>query len=307
MDEALILQKLDALSNEIQSLKTGMLAERRKDPPPINPQTASLVSDCLSGLDQEHRREDLVHFVQNLVVNIETLNSLLATTKGAMQLKEEIEPLAKQVLPGITGLFADMEGQYDLDEITALLRNTLSNVQHLNTAMTMLKAGMELKDEIEPMAKLLLPRVIEFFAEMDGQIDANEIGALLRNTMTNMHHFNTAITLLKSAMELKEDIEPLAKEILPAIIDFFAEMGGMLTLTGTAFKTLKGCKISPEQAEAMGNVIRSLDLSKATRLGPVGAFKKLYDPKVQDALGVIFMVLEAMGSMVQAHRENRNS
>jgi len=31
--------------------------------------------------------------------------------------------------------------------------------------MTMLKAGMELKDDIEPMAKLLLPRVIELFAE----------------------------------------------------------------------------------------------------------------------------------------------
>ncbi len=302
MDEALILQKLDALSNEIQSLKTGMVAELRKDMLPISQQTGPLVADCLSELDQEHRREDLVHFVRNLVLNVETLNSLLSTVKGAMELKNEMEPVAKQVLPRITELFADMEGQYDLDEIAALLRSILSNVQHLNTAMTMLKAGMELKDDIEPMAKLLLPRIIELFAEMDGQVDVEEFATLIRNTLSNMHHFNTAIGLLKSGMELKDEIEPIAKLTLPKIIDFIGEMGGMLTVAGTALESLKGCKFSPEQAEAMSNVIRSIDLSQPNRIGPVGMVKKLYDPKIQDALGVVFMILEAMGSMVQAHR-----
>jgi hypothetical protein len=305
MDEALILQKLDALSNEIQLLKTGMVAELRKDMLPITQQTGPLVSDCLSELDQEHRREDLVHFVRNLVLNVETLNSLLSTVKGAMELKNEVEPIAKQVLPRITNLFADMEGQYDLDEIVALLRNTLSNVQHFNTAITLLKSGMELKDDIEPMAKLLLPRIIELFSEMDGQYDVEEIATLIRNTLGNVHHFNTAITLLKSGMELKDEIEPIAKLTLPKIIEFIGEMGGILTVAGTALESLKGCKFSPEQAEAMSDVIRAIDLSKPNRIGPVGALKKLYDPKIQDALGLVFMMLEAMGSMVQAYRDNK--
>ncbi len=305
MDEALILQKLDALSNEIQSLKTGMVAELKRDMLPISQQTGPLVADCLSELDQEHRREDLVHFVRNLVLNVETLNSLLSTVKGAMELKNEIEPVAKQVLPRVTDLFADLEGQYDLDEIAALLRNTLSNVQHFNTAITMFKAGMELKDDIEPMAKLLLPRIIELFSEMDGQLDVEELATLIRNTLGNMHHFNTAITLLKSGMELKDEIEPIAKLTLPKIIEFFSEMSGMLTVGGAALESLKGCKFSPEQTEAMSSVIRSIDLSKPNRIGPVGMVKKLYDPKIQDALGVVFMMLEAMGSIVQAHRDNK--
>jgi uncharacterized protein YjgD (DUF1641 family) len=305
MDEAQILQKLDALSNEIQSLKSGVVAELRKDMLPIAQQTGPLVSDCLSDLDQEHRREDLVHFMRNMVLNVETLNSLLSTVKGAMELKNEMEPIAKQVLPRITDLFAEMDGQYDLDEIAALLRNTLSNVQHFNTAITMLKSGMELKDEIEPMAKLLLPRITELFAEMDGQYDVEEIATLMRNTLGNIHHFNTAISLLKSGMELKEEIEPIAKLTLPKVIDFIGEMGGMLTVAGAALESLKGCKFSPEQAEAMGNVIRSIDLSKPNRIGPVRALKKLYDPKIQEALGVVFTILEAVGSMIQAHRENK--
>ncbi len=305
MDEALILQKLDALTNEIQSLKTGMVAELKKDLLPISQQAGPLVADCLSELDQEHRREDLVHFMRNLVLNVETLNSLLGTVKGAMELKNEIEPIAKQVLPRVTELFADLEGQYDLEEITSLLRNTLSNVQHFNTAITMLKAGMELKEEIEPMAKLVLPRIIELFAEMDGQYDVDEIVTLLRNTLSNVQHFNTAITLLKSGMELKDEIEPIAKLTLPKIIEFFGEIGGTMKVAGTALEALKGVQFSPQQVEAVCAVITSIDLGKPNKLGPVGLVKKLYDPKIQEALGVVFTILEAVGSMVQAHRDNR--
>jgi uncharacterized protein YjgD (DUF1641 family) len=150
-----------------------------------------------------------------------------------------------------------------------------------------------------------LPRIIELFSEMEGQYDVEEIATLIRNTLSNMHHFNTAITLLKSGMELKEEIEPIAKLTLPKIIEFIGEMGGMLTVAGAALESLKSCKFSQEQAEAMSTVIRSIDLSKPNRIGPVGALKKLYDPKIQDALGVVFMMLEAMGTMVQVHRDNK--
>lgn len=304
MDEALILEKLDNLSNEIHTLKAGVLAELKQDMMPIVRQAGPLVSDCLSELDQEHRREDLVHFMRSLVLNVETLNSVLTTVKGAMELKNEFEPIAKQVLPKATELFAELEGTYDADEIAALLRNTLSNVQHFNTALTMLKSGMELKDEIEPIAKVILPRITELFSQLDGQYDADEIAALIRNTLDNVHHFNTALTLLKAGMELKEEIEPIAKLTLPRITEFFSEIGGVLKVAGTALESMKGFQCSSEQAEAISAVIRGIDLSKPNRIGPVGALKKLYDPKVQEALGVLFTMLEAVGGIVQAHREN---
>ena len=247
MDESLILQKLDALSTEIHSMKAGVVAELRKDMLPMSAQTGPLVADCLSELDHENRREDLVHFMRNLVLNVETLNSLLSTVKGAMELKNEIEPMAKQMLPKVTDLLAELEGQYDLDEITTLLRNSLNNVEHFNTAINMLKAGMELKNEIEPMAKVTLPK----------------------------------------------------------IIDFFTEMGGLLKVAGTALETLKGCTFSPEQADAMCNVIRSIDFSKSNKIGPVAVIKKLYEPKTQEALGIIFTLLDAVGALAQAHRGSR--
>ena len=304
MDEALILEKLENLSSEIHSLKAGVLAELKQEVIPIVHQTGPLVSDCLSELDQEHRREDLVHFMRSLVLNVETLNSLLTTVKGAMELKNEIEPIAKLVVPGALELFSSLEGQCNADDVTTLIRNSVGNIQHFNTAITMLKAGMELKDEIEPIAKLVVPRLLETLNELEGLYDADETVALLRNTLGNVHNFNTALTMLKAGMELKDEIEPLAKLTVPGIIQFFNEIGGLVKIAGAALEAVKNFKCSDAQAEAMGAIIRGIDLSKSGKIGPVGAIKKLYDPKVQEALGLIFTLLEAAGGVSQAHRDN---
>jgi hypothetical protein len=302
MDEALILEKLDNLSNEIHSLKAGVLAELKQEMMPIVHQTGPLVSDCLSELDQEQRREDLVHFMRNLVLNVETLNSLLTTVKGAIELKNEIEPIAKLVVPGALELFSSLEGQCSADDVAALVRNSVGNIQNFNTALTMLKAGMELKDEIEPIAKLVVPRLLETLNELEGLYDADEVIALMRNTLGNVHNFNTALTMLKAGMELKDEIEPLAKLSVPGIIQFLNEISGLIKIGGATLEIVKNFKCSDAQAEAISSVIRGIDLSRSQKIGPVGAVKKLYDPNVQEALGVIFTILEALGSANQAYK-----
>ncbi len=360
MDEALILQKLDDLSNEIRTLKTGVLEELRQDLMPVVKQTAPLVTECLSELDEGHTKEDLTHLAKNLLTNVEMLNSALSYVKGAMEFKDEIEPVAKLVVPRATEVMAQLEGQFDADELVALLRNTLGNLEHFNSAVTMLKSGMELKDDIEPIAKLTLPRITDTFAELGENLDMEQVKPLIRNTLSNLENFNTALGMLKSGMELKDDIEPIAKLMLPRAIelmsevgdgydgeqlkalirntmanlenfntglgmlkagmelkddiepiaklvvpktiDFFSEIGGMMKITGVALESLKDIQCTSEQAEAMSEVIRNIDLSKSNKIGPLGAFKKLNDPKVQEALGATFTMLEVIGSMLEAYR-----
>ncbi len=420
MDEALILEKLDNLSEEVRSLKAGVLEELKQDLVPIVRQAGPIVSECLVDLDEGHTKEDLTHLIRNLLANVETMNSLLNTVKGTMELKDDIEPVAKIALPTITKAFADVEGQFEADDLAALLRNTLGNLQHFNTAITMLKSGMELKDDIEPIAKimlpssiefigevgegfdpaqfkdlirntvgnlenfntainmlksgmelkddiepiakLLLPKTVELFGEVAEGFDPEQLKNLMRNTMGNLAHFNTAITMLKSGMELKDDIEPIAKimlpmaidlfnevgdgfdpvqvkdlmrntignlenfntslgmlkagmefkdelepiakQMLPMAVDFFTKMDGLMQLSGVALTAVKGIQVTPAQAEAMSEVISNIDLSKSNKVGPIMAVKKLYDPKVQEALGVTFTMLEAVGGMLQAYRNN---
>ncbi len=351
MDEALILEKLDNLSNEIRSLKAGVLEEIKQDLAPV--------------LEEGHTKEDLSHLIKNLLANVDTLNSLLNTVKGTMELKEDIEPIAKIALPKITDAFSQVDGQYDAEELAALLRNTLGNLHNFNTAIGMLKAGMELKDEIEPIAKLVLPQSIDFIGEVAEGFDISDLKTLMRNTLGNLENFNTAIGMLKAGMELKDEIEPIAKLVLPGVINlfdeighgfdvdqlkalmrntignlenfntaldmlkagmefkdelepiakqmlpmaitFFHEMEGLMKVSGAAINAVKAINVSSAQADAMCEVIQNIDLSKSNKIGPIGVVKKLADPKVQEALGATFTILETVGAMLEAYRDNSST
>ncbi|MFC1837765.1 hypothetical protein ACFLYW_03700, partial [Thermodesulfobacteriota bacterium] len=93
MDEALILEKLDKLTEEVQSLKSGVLYE----------------------------------------------------------LKQDLQPIIKQTAPHVTSFLSDVEGQYNNEDLVMLLRKLLSNLDNFNSAMDMMKAGMELKDDAMPI------------------------------------------------------------------------------------------------------------------------------------------------------------
>jgi hypothetical protein len=359
MDEALILKKLDDLSNEVRTFKSEVLEELRQELKPAKP-AISLFEECLAETEGGHTKEDLTHLVKNLLANVEMLNSLLGTIKGAMELKEEIEPIAKQAYPMAIEAIAEVSENLDMEQVKPLIRNTLGNLENFNTVLNMLKAGMELKDEIEPIAKLAYPMAIETIAEVSENLDMEQVKPLIRNTLSNLENFNTALNMLKAGMELKDeieplaklaypmaietiaeisenldmeqvrplirnalgnlenfntalimmkagmelkdDIEPLAKLSLPVIIDFFTSISGLMKVSGTALGTLKDMRITPEQAESMGKVIQGIDLGKSNKVGVFGMIKKLNEPTVQEALGAAFYMLEVLGSLLQAYR-----
>lgn len=299
MDEALILQKLDELSSEVRTLK----AELKKKPKSSQP-TASFFEECLEQSGGEHTREDLAHLMTNLFSNIEMLNSLMGTVKGTMEFKEEIEPIAKLAYPIAIDTAAEVAEGFDPDQLKPLIRNLLSNMENFNTALNMLKAAMELKDDIEPLAKLAYPIAIETATELTENMDMDQVMPLIRNTMGNLENFNTALTMLKAGMELKDDIEPLAKLSLPMITDFFAGLSGLMKVSGTALNSVKDMGINEEQAEAMSKVIREIDLSKSNKVNIFTMLKKLNQREVQEALGATFTMLGVFGSLLEAYRNN---
>ncbi|MEW6220255.1 MAG: DUF1641 domain-containing protein [Thermodesulfobacteriota bacterium] len=228
MDEALILERLDKLSEEIHSLKSGMLQELKQDLVPILNQATPKVMSFMSELEGQMDNEDLALLVKNILLNVRNLNQLLEMLKAGMELKEDLGPVIKQAAPKATAFMAGVEGTLDKDALVDLLRKTMANLEHFGSAMDMLKAGMELKDDLAPIGKAVLPKVTSFFAEMDGQVDPAALGLLLRKTLTNLDHLNAAMDMLKAGMELKDDLAPIGKAVLPKVTSFFAEMDGQL-------------------------------------------------------------------------------
>lgn len=300
MDEALILQKLDNISNEVRNIKAEVEELKKEFKPTAS--NSSLLEECLAKSDNEFAREDLTYLVTNVLANMESLNSLMATVKGSMELKEEIEPITKLAYPMTLETVTELAEGLDTDQLKPLIRNALSNLENFNIALNMLKAGMELKDEIEPIAKLAYPMALETVSEFTDNLDMDQVKPLIRNTLSNLENFNTALTMMKAGMELKDEIEPLAKLSVPMFVDFFAGISGLMRVSGTALARVKEMDITDEQAEALSKVIENIDLSKTERVTMFGLVKKLNDPQVQQALGAVFALLETFGSLLNTYK-----
>jgi len=301
MDEALILERLDNLSKEIRSLKSDVLEELKQDLAPVIKQASPHIVSFLSDVEGEYNNEDLARLFKNLLMNIQNLNSLLDMLKAGMELKDDLGPVTKQTLPKVTDFMAELDGQFDAEELTALLRKTLSNLDHFNSALDMLKAGMELKDDLGPVVKQTLPKITDFMADLDGQFDAEELTTLLRKTLSNLHHFNSALDMLKGAMEFKKDFGPIIMQGWPKVMSFMSDLHEgefqaehiadllrtFLLNVQTFSELMSLIKPATELLEEVKGVLRQYDVFTRTS-------KILYDMEQKGVFRVMGTVLESL-------------
>ena len=180
MNEALILEKLDKLSAEMQSLKADVVQELKQDLEPVVKLTRPGLVDFLSDFEDDYAKEKAVHLAKNVLTSLDELNDLVDTFKAGMELKSDMMPVVKQVYPSTINFFNDLEGEFHVDELTILLRKVVTNLDSLGEAMDMLKAGVELRDDMEPIVKLMYPRIIRFMKSLhEGEFQAEKIGDLL--------------------------------------------------------------------------------------------------------------------------------
>jgi exonuclease VII small subunit len=169
MDEALILEKLDKLTEEVQSLKSGVLDELKQDLQPIIKQTTPHVTSFLADVDGQYSNDELFTLLRKLLSNLDNFNSALDMMKAGMELKDDVMPIIQQIMPKVTTFLGEVDGQYSNEELVALLRKLLSNMDNFNSALDMMKAGMELKDDAMPIIQQVMPKITTFLGEVDGQ------------------------------------------------------------------------------------------------------------------------------------------
>ena len=131
MNEALILEKLDSLTFEIRSLKADVLQEIRKDLGVVPQVTTSLrqpVNETAAAIGND----ELIRLVQDLHQRLAGIDSLLFAVKAGVELTDDLGPVMKQALPKTVDFFAELDGQFDADALTVLVRNTLANLDNIN-------------------------------------------------------------------------------------------------------------------------------------------------------------------------------
>lgn len=311
MNEALILEKLDQLSAEVKSLKSDVMQDIRKDLEPLLKEAKPSLSNIIEDLDDRYTQDKAIHLAQNVLTSLDELNDIVDTFKAGMELKGDMLPVVKQVYPSTINFFNDLSGEFHVDELTILLRKVVTNLDSLGEAMDMLKAGVELRDEMVPIVQLMYPRIIRFMKSLhEGEFQAEKLGDLLHTVLINIHTLSDLLNMVQPMTEFVKEFTAVMKgsDVMNSVnlwLDSLQQSSGLVKVAGTSWAQLKRLDYNEKQVEEICNAISSLDFTKSEPVGPFTLMKKMRDPKVQSALGFMFMMLETMGTVVLAYQADK--
>lgn len=309
MNEALILEKLDKLSDEVRSLRSDVLQELKQDLEPILKQTRSENTTVSNKIDGGSSNEKVLQVTQNLLLNLEQLNQVLVGVKAGVELKDANGALMTQSYPESIQFFADLEGDFHIDELVILLRKALSNLDTVGEGLDLLKAGVELRDDLVPILQLMYPRLLRFLNSLhEGEFQAEKLGDLLHTVLINIHTLSDLLNMIQPMTELVKEVGVVMKETdvingMNIWLDGLQQGNGFVKLAGTAYTSLKHMEFNESQVEEICKVISGLDFNNVKPVGPIGIIKQVNDPKVQEAFGFLFMMLQAIGSCLQAYQK----
>ena len=311
MNEALILEKLDKLTAEVQSLKSDVLQELKSDLEPILKQAQPHAVNFLSDIEDGYTNEKAVHLAKNVLISLDELNDLVDTLKAGVELKNDLVPVAKQAYPSTISFFNDLEGEFHVDQLIILMRKVLTNLENLGEAVDMLKAGVELRDDLVPIIQLIYPRVLRFMNSLhEGEFQAEKLGDLLHTILINIHTLSDLLNMAQPMTEFVKEFTAVMKgsDVINSIniwLDSLQQSSGVVKVAGTTWARVRNLNYNEKQVEAMCQAITELDFTKIKPVGPVSMISQLRDPKVQTALGFLFTLLSTMGTVVEAYQEDK--
>ncbi|MGW8192989.1 MAG: DUF1641 domain-containing protein [Desulforhopalus sp.] len=311
MNEALILEKLDKLSDEVQSLKSDVLLELKQELGPVLPPPQPSLPGFLKEVDDDYSNEKLVQVTQTLLASLEELNEVIGGVKAGVEFKADMAPIVKQVYPKTIEFFADLEGQFHIDELIILLRKALTSLDQMGEGLDMLRAGVELRDEMVPILQLMYPRLLRFLNSLhEGEFQAEKLGDLLHTVLINIHTLSDLLNMVQPMTEFVKEVGVLMKETdvingLNIWLDGLQQGSGLVKLAGTLFGFLKRLDVNEQQIEEICQVIENMDFTKVKPIGPIGMIKQVNDPKVQEAFGFLFMMLQTVGTILQTYQKDK--
>lgn len=294
MNDALILERLDFLASEIKELKTDI---------------QQLKQDQVSAPTALHS-DDLNRLVAEIHASVEEMREAREAVRAGFELTEDMQPVIRQVYPKMIKYFDELEGQFNVDDLTALITGGLTSLGALNEALAMLKSGIELKDDLAPVAKLSYPKFQKFLSTLhEGEFQAEQLGTLLHTILLNIHTFSDLMNMISPMTEFVKEFEVAFRQTdfltsMNKWLDSLQQSNGMIKVIALSLSAIKSIDLSEEQFDEICSSLSSINLYNVEPVGPMGMIKQLKDPKFQKAMGAMFMIMQAIGGCVEACDKN---
>jgi uncharacterized protein YjgD (DUF1641 family) len=157
----------------------------------------------------------------------------------------------------------------------------------------------------------MYPRALRFLNSLhEGEFQAEKLGDLLHTVLINIHTLSDLLNMVQPMTELVKELGVLMKESdvingMNIWLDSLQKESGLVKLTGTVITFLKRLDCNENQIEEICQAISGLDFTQVKPVGPMGMIKQVNDPKVQEAFGFFFMILQTVGSCLQAYQKDK--
>ncbi len=311
MNEASILEKLDRLASDIHILKNEVMQGMRQDPQPVR-QAPPAHSDIPPGTAAaDDGQAELIGLVKDLQSRINGIESVLAGMKVGVEFAEDLDPVIKQALPKIVDFLHELDGQFSVGSLEVLFRRTLTNLDSLNEGLNLLKLGVELRDDMIPVAQLAYPKILKFLNSLhEGEFQAEQLGTLLHTVLINLHTLSDLLNMLKPMTELVKELQVVVRETnvisnLNQWLDGLQNSSGIVKLAGTAAAVIRRIDCNDAQVEEICQAISSIDLTRIEPVSPLGLLKLVRDPKIQEAIGAFAMIMQIFGTCLHSYQKEK--
>ena len=313
MNEALILEKLDKLTEEVRSLKSNVLQELKQDIELNAKQDKQEVTGFLQEIENGHADGKLTDLAKTLLASLEEFSAVVREMQTGSGSENNQDIKTDKNYPKTIQFLNELEGEFHIDELIILMRKTITNLDTMGEGLDMLKAGVDLKDEMAPVLKLMYPKVLRFLNSLhEGEFQAEKLGDLLHTILINIHTLSDLLNMIQPITELIKEIGAVMKETdiingMNIWLDGLQQGSGLVKLAGTMMAALKRLDYNEKQVNEICHAIENLDFTQSRPVGPLAMFKQLNNPKVQEAFGFLFLILQTVGTCVQAYQNDKKA
>jgi uncharacterized protein YjgD (DUF1641 family) len=196
--------------------------------------------------------------------------------------------------------------------------------QEIATLTDSARALRELRDDLSPRVNETVKVLIEQLAEIEADVQFEDLVALLKNLMRNVRNLGWSVDQLKNLIDFLRTVEPLLKSAVPQAIIYLdkLERQGVFRVVASMMKVLEKIAetYTPEDIEQIENglvplvgvakklttpealnlldkaadVPARVDLSQAKAVGPFGMLFALGNSEVKQGMGVVLELTKAL-------------
>ena len=210
--------------------------------------------------------EKILERLERLEKKIDPISESAASVK---ELKMELAPRVNEAVHYLIEELADIEADFQLEDLIFFCKKALRNINNLNYSMDMLKNLIDFATMAEPLMKSSVPQVIQSLDDLE-QNNVFKIADI-------------------SIQTLKKIGKTYTEEEFQQIGDGLVRLTGLLKdLTSSEFLDLM---------EKAARLPGAVDLDAAKPVGPFSMLGAMSDAKVKEGMGVLLELAKGLPAM----------